>query len=88
MDLEQNYLDMSNRVILDLNNIDDKISYENKAIILWNSLANSFNEVKIAIKYGVIVVWSGIRSRDLEIKKSMKHLLKEIDQKRDSQRIQ
>lgn len=47
-DLEQN-LDEFNRINLDLSNIGEKISDENKAIILLNSLLDHYNEVRTAL---------------------------------------
>lgn len=72
-DLEQN-LDEFNRATIDLMNIGEKIDDENKAIILLNSLPESYNEIKNAIKYGrdnltMEIVVNALRSRDLEVKK-------------------
>lgn len=72
-DLEHN-LDEYNKITLDLNNIDEQISDENKAIILFNSLPESFNEVKTGIKYGrdslsMDTVLNALRSREVEMKK-------------------
>lgn len=50
-DLEQN-LDDFNRIVLDLTNIEEEMLDENKATILLNSLPESYNKVKTAIKYG------------------------------------
>ena len=61
------------KITIDLANIDKKISDENQAIILLNSLSDSFKEVKATIKYGkdnlsLDDVLGALRSRDLEIK--------------------
>lgn len=49
-DLEQS-LDDFNKIVLDLSNIEETMSDENKATVLLNSLPGSFSEVKTAIKY-------------------------------------
>jgi len=74
--LEEN-LDDFNVITITLANIDDKISNENQAIVLLNSLSESYRDVKIAIKYGRTLlsledVLSALRSRDLEFKKDKK----------------
>ena len=70
--LEEN-LDDFNKITIDFANIDEKISDENQAIILLNSLPDFFKEVMAAIKYGkdnllLDDVLGALRSRDLEIK--------------------
>lgn len=72
-DLEQN-LDEYNKITLDLNNIGETVSDENKAIILLNSLPESYNEVKSAIRCGrdsltMDIVLNALRSRELEMRK-------------------
>ena len=74
--LEEN-LDDFNVITITLANIDEKISNENQAIIILNSLPESYRDVKTAIKYGrtllsLQVVLSALRSRDLEFKKEKK----------------
>ncbi|XP_038887099.1 uncharacterized protein LOC120077281 [Benincasa hispida] len=49
--LEEN-LDEFQKIIVDLNNISEKMSNENQAVILLNSLPESYREIKAAIKYG------------------------------------
>ena len=51
----------------------EELSYENKAIIILNSLPDSFKEVKTAIKYGrtsitLEEVIAPLRSKELELK--------------------
>ena len=70
--LEEN-LDEFKKITVALANIDEKISDENQAIILLNSLPESFKDLKSAIKYGreslsLDDVLGALRSRDLEIK--------------------
>ena len=70
--LEEN-LDEFKKIAVSLANIDEKISDENQAIIILNSLPNSFKDLKAAIKYGretlsLDDVLGALRSRDLEIK--------------------
>lgn len=72
--LEQNLYDLL-RMTIELANSgeNDALSDENQAIILLNSLPNSFEEVKAAIKYGRTAITfdevvSALRSRDLELK--------------------
>ena len=70
--LEEN-LDDFKKITVSLANIDEKISEENQAIILLNSLPESYKELKAAIKYGrdsltLDDVLGALRSRELEIK--------------------
>ena len=74
--LEEN-LDDFNVITIGLFNIDEKISNENQAIILLNSLPESYREVKTTIKYGrtsltLKDVLSTLKSRDLEFKNEKK----------------
>ena len=74
--LEEN-LDDFNVITIGLANIDDKISDENQAIILLNSLPESHKDLKTTIKYGheslsLEDVLGALRSRDFEIKKDKK----------------
>ena len=69
--LEEN-LDEFNKITIGLANIDEKISNENQAIIILNSLPNSYKDLKLAIKYGreslsLDDVLGALRSRDLEM---------------------
>ena len=68
--LEQN-LDMLNKLQLDLSNTGNKFDDEDVAVILLNSLPESFDDVKTAIKYGrdtltSSIVINVIKSRDFE----------------------
>ena len=45
-------LDEFNKITVSLTNIDEKISYENQAIIILNLLPNTFKELKVTIKCG------------------------------------
>ena len=70
--LEDN-LDDFKRITVSLANIDEKINDENQAIIILNSLPESYKDLKSAIKYGreslsLDDVLGALRSRDLEIK--------------------
>ena len=70
--LEEN-LDGFKKITMSLANIDEKISHENQAIIILNSLPDTFKDLKTAIKYGreslsLDDVLGALRSRDLEIK--------------------
>ncbi|PON87218.1 hypothetical protein TorRG33x02_169950, partial [Trema orientale] len=72
--LEQN-LDEFLRMTIELANSgeNEALSNENQAIIILNSLPDSFKEVKSAIKYGrtsitLEEVLSALRSKDLELK--------------------
>ena len=49
--LEEN-LDDFKKITVGLANIDEKVSKENQAIILLNSLPDSYKDIKAAIKYG------------------------------------
>ena len=71
--LEEN-LDDFKVITIGLANIDEKIFDENQAIILLNSLLDSFKDMKTAIKYrseslSLENVLVALRSRDLETKK-------------------
>ena len=70
--LEEN-LDEFKKITVSLANIDEKISDENQAIIILNSLPDTYKDLKAAIKYGreslsLDDVLGALRSRDLEIK--------------------
>ncbi|KAI9161175.1 hypothetical protein LWI28_015129 [Acer negundo] len=57
--------------------VDEKLSDENEAIILLNSLPDSFKDVKAAIKYGKTSLSleeriSALKSKDLELKMEKK----------------
>ena len=70
--LEEN-LDDFKKIIVALANIDEKISEENQAIILLNSLPESFKDIKVAIKYGrdsltLEDILGALRSKELENK--------------------
>ena len=70
--LEEN-LDEFKKIYVSLANIDKKISDENQAIIILNSLPDSYKDLKSAIKYGRETLslddaLEALRSRDLEIK--------------------
>ena len=70
--LEEN-LDDFKKITVSLANIDEKNSEENQAIILLNSLPESYKELKAATKYGrnsltLDDVLGALRSRELEIK--------------------
>jgi len=74
--LEEN-LDDFKIITITLTNIDEKISNENQAIILLNSLPDSYKNMKTTIKYGkeslsLEDVLVALRSRDLETKKEQK----------------
>ena len=74
--LEEN-LDDFKKITVALANIDEKISYENQAIIILNSLPDMFRDLKSAIKYGrdslsLEDVLGALRSKDLEIKTEKK----------------
>ncbi|KAE8649708.1 hypothetical protein Csa_011950 [Cucumis sativus] len=65
------------KIIVDLNNINEKMSDENQAVILLNSLLETYREVKAAIKYGrdsltMSVVLDALKTRSLKIKKERK----------------
>ena len=70
--LEEN-LDDFKKITVALANIDEKISDENQAIIILNSLPDMYKDLKSAIKYGrdslsLEDVLGALRSKDLEIK--------------------
>lgn len=74
--LEEN-LDDFMKITLSLANTGEKISDENQAIILLNSMPETYREVKSAIKYGrtsltVDEVLEALKTRDLEIKTEKK----------------
>ena len=74
--LEEN-LDDFNIITIGLANIDERISDENQAIILLNSLPDSYKDMKTAIKYGreslsLEDIFGALRSRDLENKNDNK----------------
>jgi len=74
--LEEN-LDDFKVITIGLTNIDEKISDENQAILLLNSLLESYKDMKIVIKYGreslsLENALVALRSRDLEVKKDKK----------------
>ncbi|KAA0043220.1 Retrovirus-related Pol polyprotein from transposon TNT 1-94 [Cucumis melo var. makuwa] len=74
--LEEN-LDEFQKIIIDLNNIGEKMSDENQAVILLNSLPETYREVKVAIKYGrdsltMSIVLDALKTRNLEMKKEHK----------------
>ncbi|XP_060672428.1 G-type lectin S-receptor-like serine/threonine-protein kinase SD3-1 [Ziziphus jujuba] len=75
-DLDAN-LDSFNRLILSLANCNVVFDDEHHAVILLNSLPETYREVKNAIKYGrdslsLETVVSTLRSRDLELKSESK----------------
>ncbi|KAL5574023.1 hypothetical protein UlMin_023620 [Ulmus minor] len=64
-------LDMFNKLKLDLRNTGKKFDDEDVAVILLNSLPESFDDIKTAIKYGrdtltSSIVINGIKSKDFE----------------------
>ena len=64
-------------IIVDLNNIGEKMSDENQTAILLNSLPKIYREVKVAIKYGrdsliMNIILDALKVRNLEIKKERK----------------
>ncbi|TYK10877.1 Retrovirus-related Pol polyprotein from transposon TNT 1-94 [Cucumis melo var. makuwa] len=74
--LEEN-LGEFQKIVVDLNNIGEKMSDENQAVILLNSLPETYREVKAAIKYGrdsltMSIVLDALKTRNLEIKKERK----------------
>ena len=75
-DLDAN-IDDFNKLCLDLSNCDQKFSDEHFAVILLNSLPDSYREIKNAIKYGresltYEVVVNALKSRDLELESETK----------------
>ena len=74
--LEENLKEFQ-KIIVDLNNISEKMSDENQAVIILNSLPETYREVKATIKYGrdsltMSVVLDALKTRSLEIKKERK----------------
>ncbi|KAA0037675.1 Retrovirus-related Pol polyprotein from transposon TNT 1-94 [Cucumis melo var. makuwa] len=74
--LEEN-LNEFQKIVVNLNNISEKMSDENQAIILLNSLPETYREVKAAIKYGrdsltMSIVLDALKTRNLKIKKERK----------------
>ena len=70
--LEEN-LDEFKKITVSLANRDEKISDENQAIIILNSLLDTYKDLKTAIKYGresltLDDVLGALRLRELEIK--------------------
>lgn len=70
--LEEN-LDEFNKIAINLANTDEKISNKNYAIIILNSLRETFKNVKVVIKYGMDSLSLGdvlgaLWSKDLEMK--------------------
>ena len=81
--LEEN-LDEFKKITVSLANIGEKISYENQAIIILNSLPDTFKDLKATIKYGreslsLDDVLGALRTSDLEIK---------FEKKRNSKSLQ
>ena len=75
-DLDAN-LDEFNRLCLNLANCEQNFSDEHFAVILLNSLPDSYREIKNAIKYGrdsltFETVVSALKSRDLELRNETK----------------
>ncbi|TYK20957.1 Retrovirus-related Pol polyprotein from transposon TNT 1-94 [Cucumis melo var. makuwa] len=74
--LEEN-LDEFQKIVVDLNNIGGEMSDENQAVIILNSLPETYRKVKVAIKYGrdsltMNIVLDALNTRNLEIKKELK----------------
>ena len=74
--LEEN-LDDFKKITVGLVNIDEKIFEENQAILLLNSLSDSYKDTKAAIKYDresltLDDVLGALRPRELEIKTKKK----------------
>ena len=73
-------LDEFNKLTLNLANCEeDQFFYEHFAVILLNSLPESYKDVKNAIKYGrdefsYDIVVSSLRSRELELKSEIKEM--------------
>ena len=66
-------MDEFKKITVSLANIDGKISDENEAIIILNSLTDTYKDLKAAIKYGKESLslddeLGALRSRDLKIK--------------------
>ena len=73
----QENLDDFKKITVGLANIDERISDENQAIIILNSLTDLYKDLKAAIKYGreslsLDDVLGALRSRDLELKSERK----------------
>lgn len=71
-DLDDN-LDIFNKLVQDIVNCDEKVSDTYKAIVLLNSMPDSYREFKNAIKYGrdtstSEIVIDSLRSKEIEIK--------------------
>ena len=78
--LEEN-LDDFKKITVSLANIDERISDENQAIIILNSLTDSYKDLKVAIKYGkeslfLDDVLGVLRSRGLEMNEKEKKIQK------------
>lgn len=74
--LEENLDDFS-RICIELQNSGETITDDDQAVILLNSLPESFKEVKSAIKYGrdkmsLDSILASLRLKDLELKKEKK----------------
>ena len=74
--LEEN-LDEFKKITVSLANIDERISDENQAIIILNSLTDSYKDLKVSIKYGreslfLDDVLGALKLRDLEMKSERK----------------
>ena len=74
--LEEN-LDEFNKVVIDLENIGEKIDDENQAVILLNSLPPAYNQLRDTIRYSrdslsIEELESAIRSKELEIRAKKK----------------
>ncbi|KAA0035050.1 putative retrotransposon [Cucumis melo var. makuwa] len=74
--LEEN-LDEFQKIVVDLNNIGEKMSDENQTVILLNSLLERYREVNATIKYGrdsltMNIMLDALKTRNLEIKKEHK----------------
>jgi hypothetical protein len=71
-DLDDN-LDVFNKLVQDIVNCDEEVSEMYKAIILFNSMPNSYRKVKNAIKYGrdtltSEIVIDSLRNKEMEMK--------------------
>lgn len=71
-DLDDN-LDVFNKLVQDIVNCDEAVSETYKAIILFNSIPDSYKEVKNAIKYGrdtltPEIVVNSLRSKEMEMR--------------------
>ena len=77
--LEEN-LDEFQNIIVYLNNIGEKMSDENQAVILLNSWLETYWEVKAAINYGrnlltMDLMLDALKTRNLKIKKDGEFLM-------------